>query len=230
MFDAIILLSGSASRSGLAYNKVLHKINDKAVLRYSVDEFLKCADLNKIILVIKETEKNEIIKSLSGISLERIEYTFGGAMRQDSVANGVKLATSDVVLIHDGARPNITKEQINEVYLCAKLHNSATLACKTIDTIVEKRDGEYRTLDRSNLYNIQTPQGVKRNLYLEAHNQAKAEYYYATDDVGLLVKYLNIIPSIVLGSSNNIKLTTSEDIKYLEYILIEKLKENKDEL
>lgn len=220
MFDAVILMAGKGTRSGLQYNKILYKLNNKAVFLYSLEEFLKCDECKKVVLVIDALEESEIRNEINIVD-ERITFAYGGSQRQDSVRNGIKECSSEVILIHDAARPLIKKQNIIDVYENAKTHTSSVLAVKTIDTIKEYRDGKLITLNRDNLYNIQTPQGVNSNKFKEAHKLAEKENFYATDDVSLLEKYYNISPKIVIGSYNNLKLTTKEDLKYIEYLLKE---------
>lgn len=215
MFDAIILLAGKGIRSGLPYNKVLYKLKNKPLFRYALEEFLKAEACKKVVLVCAKGEiglVKEMVSDLSGL-----EFAEGGEFRQDSVRAGMALCTSDLVLIHDGARPFISKDEIEKVYLAALRSKAAVLAVRPTDTIVEVKEG-YRTLERNNLWRVLTPQGVDRKLYLEAARLASAEGYYGTDDVSLLAKYLRVRPEIIPGSNKNIKITTDQDILFLEYL------------
>ncbi|MDD3999747.1 MAG: 2-C-methyl-D-erythritol 4-phosphate cytidylyltransferase, partial [Bacilli bacterium] len=107
MFDAILLLAGKGERSGLEYNKVLFKLNDKPLFLYSLETFLKCRDCRKMILVCREEEIQTIQTLLSGY--QKIDYAIGGEQRQDSVKAGIARTESDIALIHDGARPFVKK-------------------------------------------------------------------------------------------------------------------------
>lgn len=216
MFDCVILLAGKGKRSGLPYNKVLHEIGGKPLFRYSLEKFLESPSCRKAVLVCEQQE-TAVVRELVR-DLERVEFARGGKERQDSVKAGMELCETDVVLIHDGARPFITVREIEEVYRAALANKAAVLAVRPKDTIVEAGKG-YRTIDRESLWRILTPQGMWRELYLEAVRQAEAESHYGTDDVGLLAKYLGIRPEIVQGSDLNIKVTTREDLLFSEFII-----------
>ena len=220
MFDVVFLIAGKGERTNLPYNKVFHKINNKFLFMYALEKFIDLKECEKIVIVTNQDDFSKL-NSEFDLDNQKIEITLGGEYRQDSVNKGIKLCKNEIVLIHDGARPNITKNEILKVYEQTLIKGAAVLAVKTKETIKQLVDGKIVTLDRTNLYNIQTPQGVKKSLYNQAVTMAKKDNYYATDDVGLLEKYLFINPEIVLGSYENIKVTTIEDIKYLEFLLKE---------
>ena len=146
----------------------------------------------------------------------------GGQTRQDSVYNGLQAIShdSDIVLIHDGARPFVTKEMIvravNEIKTCG----AVIVAMPVKDTI--KTVGEdgfvMNTLDRELLWQVQTPQIFKKDLIIEAHERAKRLSLQATDD-SRLVERLGEKVKVIRGSYENIKITTPEDIKIAEEIL-----------
>ena len=134
----------------------------------------------------------------------------GGATRQASVYNGLKHSECDYVLIHDGARPMITTDLINQAIEMVKDKKALTVATKTIDTIKEVVDGKIvKTIDRSKLYNTQTPQAFEYNLIKQAHEKLKGQNF--TDDAGMLEE-LGYDVYILNGSYKNIKITTQSDI------------------
>lgn len=216
MFDCILLMAGSGSRAALDINKVFYKIDDKYLFEYPLHEFLTLKECNKVILVCRK----EDLPLLEAFKSPRIIVTEGGAMRQDSVAKGMAETTAAIVLIHDAARYNIFASDILKVYAGVKEHQAAVLANKITDTIKVVNDYKaVKTLDRSKLWAMQTPQGVKRSLYLAAIASAEREGYYGTDDVELIEKYTNISAQIIPGRSDNYKITNHEDIKLCELIL-----------
>jgi 2-C-methyl-D-erythritol 4-phosphate cytidylyltransferase len=219
MFDCVFLMAGKGERSQLDINKVYYKINNKPLFKYSLDVFLDIEECNKIVLVVREDEYNRV----SHLSSSRIKIVYGGQMRQDSVASGVIATSEKIVLIHDAARYNVSKDDIIQVYLNTIDYQAAVLATKVTDTI--KTVSDYKvvnTLDRNTLWAMQTPQGVKRDLYLDCLKKARQENYYGTDDVELLEKYANVKARIVPGHHCNYKLTNAEDIIVAEAILKEK--------
>lgn len=219
MFDAILLIAGKGQRSGLAYNKILYKVDGKPLFRYSLETFLSCEHCRKVIIVTTKDDYEQVSLAISDLDLSRIEFTYGGNLRQDSVANGIDKCNSEVVLIHDGARPLIEKKHIIDVYEGALMYSSAVLAVKTIDTIKELKNGKLNTLNRDLLWNIQTPQGVDLKKFKKALTRAKTDKYYGTDDVSLLEKYYDISPKIIQGSYRNIKVTNPEDLDYVKYLI-----------
>ncbi len=213
MFDCILLMAGSGKRTGLNYNKINYKINGKELYKYSLDKFLSLKEVGKVILAVNENDY-DIFKDLEN---ERIKICIGGKERQDSVYNALKLATSDIVLIHDAARPNTSVEEILAVYDNTVKYDCAVLASPCIYAIKEVKDGFVtKTIDRSNVYTMQTPQGVRREMMIKALESID---YLIYDDVEAIEKIYDIKAKIVLGSNDNIKLTTKADLKYFEYLL-----------
>lgn len=204
--NAIIPAGGTSSRFGNK-NKLLEKIYDKEVIRYTieafekseVDEIIICANIN-IIDELKEIFKNS----------QKVKIIEGGATRQESVFNGLKASECDYVLIHDGARPMISTDLINSAIEEVKTKKALTVATKTIDTIKEVIDGKIvRTIDRAKLYNTQTPQAFEYNLIKDAHIKLYGKNF--TDDAGMLEE-LGQTVYILNGSYKNIKITTQNDI------------------
>lgn len=204
--NAIIPAGGTSSRFGNK-NKLLEKIYDKEVIRYTIeafekseiDEIIICANIN-IIEELKEIFKNS----------QKVKIIEGGATRQESVFNGLKASECDYVLIHDGARPMISTDLINSAIEEVKTKKALTVATKTIDTIKEVIDGKIvKTIDRAKLYNTQTPQAFEYNLIKDAHMKLYGQNF--TDDAGMLEE-LGQTVYILNGSYKNIKITTQNDI------------------
>lgn len=213
MFDCLLLMAGSGTRTTLGYNKIKYKINNKPLFMYSFEKFLQIKECNKIILVVKKEELDEY----RNLENDKIKITVGGSTRFESVLNGSKEATSDIVLIHDAARPNVKVEDIKKVYEKAKETKSACLAVKAKDCIRSLENNETKTLERSNLWQIQTPQAVDRLLLIKGLESKKFNNYY--DDCEVLEKNFNIKCGIVEGDYNNFKVTTDDDIKYMEFLM-----------
>lgn len=207
---AIITAGGTSSRFGTG-NKLLEKIYGKEVIKYTIEAFEK-ADVDEIII----SANKSIIPELSSMFNHKI--TEGGSTRQASVYNGLKaIEKSDYVLIHDGARPVITPEIINRTIDLVKEKNAVSVMTKTIDTIKEVQDGKIiKTIDRSKLYNTQTPQAFRYDLIMSAHEKLKGQNF--TDDAGML-EAMGYDVYIVDGSYKNIKITTQSDIELAKIFL-----------
>lgn len=205
--NAIITAGGTSSRFGNT-NKLLEKINGKELIRYTVEAFLS-ADIDQIVIcankTIIETLQN-IFKNYCGIKI--IE---GGSTRQASVYNGLKAVESDYVLIHDGARPMITKEVIQNTIQAVIDKKAVSVMTKTVDTIkeVDSSGKIIKTIDRTKLYNTQTPQAFEYNIIKSAHEKFKGQNF--TDDAGLAEAFGYDV-YIVQGDYRNIKVTTKSDL------------------
>lgn len=214
MFDCILLMAGSGTRTTLNYNKINYKINNKELYKYSLEKFLNIEDCNKIILVVKKDEYEDF----KDLESEKIKITIGGKERYNSVYNGALLASEDIILIHDAARCNIQTEEIKKVYEQAKEFDSVVLATKVKDCIKEVSNNEtIKTLDRNILYQIQTPQAVNRKLLIDGINKNPNIKYL--DDAQVLEYNYNINSQIVIGRYDNIKVTTDDDLKYMEFLM-----------
>lgn len=204
--NAIIPAGGTSSRFGNT-NKLLEKINGKEVIRYTVEAF-EASNVDEIIICANISIMDELKKIFS--DSKKVKIIEGGQTRQASVYNGLKASVCDYVLIHDGARPMITTDLINSAIDMVKDKKALTVATKTIDTIKEVVDGKIiRTIDRSKLYNTQTPQAFEYNLIINAHQKLIGQNF--TDDAGMLEE-LGYDVYILNGSYKNIKITTQNDI------------------
>ena len=217
-YSAIILAAGSGKRMGLNVNKILFKINGKRVIEYSLDFFISDQNCTDIVLVVSNTDYDYFLNNYND---NKIKVIIGGDQRRDSVRLALNSAVSDYVLVHDGARPFITKQSIDQILVSLKDNDSVTLGVKVKETIQEV-DGNrvVKTLDRSKLIITQTPQGFNKSKLIKAHDMALTKGYYGTDDTVLLEEFMGIKASFILGDYRNIKLTTVEDIKLLEVILL----------
>ncbi|MBQ6516062.1 2-C-methyl-D-erythritol 4-phosphate cytidylyltransferase [bacterium] len=206
-FSVIITAGGTSSRYGNK-NKLLETINGKTIIEYTVEQFL---DFEEIIVCANESIIPEIKKFLP----DKIKIIKGGETRQASVYNGLQECTGDYVLIHDGARPLISKDVIKKTMEEVKNKNALTVAVKTVDTIkkADKTGKIISTIDRSDLYNIQTPQAFKTTLIKEAHEKLKGKSF--TDDAGML-EHLGFDVYVIEGEYKNIKLTTTYDLNYIK--------------
>lgn len=204
--NAIIPAGGTSSRFGKS-NKLLEKIGEKEVIKYTVEAFEK-SNIDEIIICANIAIIDDLKKILN--DCKKVRIIEGGASRQESVFNGIKACECDYVLIHDAARPMITTDLINTAIDEVVFKNALTVATKTIDTIKEVVDGKIvKTIDRSKLYNTQTPQAFRYDLIKDAHEKLSGQNF--TDDAGML-EALGQTVYILNGSYKNIKITTQNDI------------------
>jgi 2-C-methyl-D-erythritol 4-phosphate cytidylyltransferase len=139
----------------------------------------------------------------------------GGATRQDSVWNALNAAPAsvEIVLVHDAVRPFIDRRLIDAVVAEAAAHGAAICALPIAETVKRVRDGAVvETLDRSELWSVQTPQGFRTALLREAHDKARRDGVVGTDEA-MLVERLGHVVRVVPGLAGNVKITTPEDLR-----------------
>lgn len=221
MVSAIILAGGKGKRMGAKISKQYIELNGKPLLYYTLKQFLSCDEINKIILVLPKEEieycKNEVLEKYSLIVDLIVE---GGKERQDSVFNGLSAVNDEgIVLIHDGARPFVSRRIITEGIKYADLYGAAAPGVTPKDTIKIKDDKSFskETPKRETLVAIQTPQVFKSNIIKECHKRLKSDNLIVTDDT-MVVEAYNYDVYLYEGEYTNIKVTTPEDL-----ILAEKL-------
>lgn len=218
MYEVILLAAGQGKRMGAHHNKILLQLNGKPVITYSLDTFYSDAACKHIILVVQREEQEwltRLVKEKYHHQECPITVVSGGNERQDSVWNGLNAMQdpSRMVMVHDGARPFVTLPQLKKLYEKAQKTRAAILGVPVKDTIKKVVAGIVQeTVPRETLWQIQTPQAFYGIDLLAVHRQAAAEGYVGTDDASLIEKYSERSVSIVLGSYENLKLTTPEDL------------------
>lgn len=217
---AIILAAGNSVRYGQNRNKNLEVINNQTILEYSLQEFNKNKKIDNIIITVKNTDLEDINKIIyKNRSTKPIKTVIGGNTRQESVYNSINATDSDIVIIHDAARPLIKQEYIDNCIDEMDNFKGVTIGVKSKDTIkIASNDGIIeQTTNRSNTWIIQTPQCFNRLSLLQAHNKFKNDPDI-TDDCMILERN-NEKVKIISGDYSNIKLTTFEDLNLVNEFL-----------
>jgi 2-C-methyl-D-erythritol 4-phosphate cytidylyltransferase len=216
--SAIIVAAGESRRMN-GIDKVLAPLEGRPVLSYVLSAFDSCKSVDNIVLVVNEKSLEACRKLVAEAGLSKsIDVCVGGKRRQDSVAAGLKrLKDCDWVVIHDGARPLVTKELIEEGLKAAKETGAAVAAVPVTDTIKVAGDDRIvlETPVRQNLWAVQTPQLFRFDIISKAYQQAKGE---VTDDAAL-VEQAGYKVKLYMGSYDNIKITTPQDLLIAEAIL-----------
>jgi 2-C-methyl-D-erythritol 4-phosphate cytidylyltransferase/2-C-methyl-D-erythritol 2,4-cyclodiphosphate synthase len=223
----IVLAAGAGRRMESDEPKQFLSLAGRPVVAHALEAFEKCEEVTRVVLVVPAGEEGRCrAEIVEGSNLEKVsEIVAGGSERQDSVRAGLDALVNnpEVVAIHDGARPLVLPEQISRVVLQAKETGAAVLGTRVTDTVKVVRDGVVvKTLDRSPLWNVQTPQAFHTELIREAHRKAEKSGQLGTDDTSL-VEGLGISVSMVEGRADNIKITNSEDMQIAEQILERRL-------
>lgn len=225
---AIITAGGLGKRFGEKGDKLLPKqfisLSAKPIILYSIESFESSDLISEIVLVVPdnwvEYTETEIVNKYSIKKVSRV--IGGGDERQKSVESGFKSLTSkpDIVAVHDGVRPFVSLEIIQAVLKQAANSDGAIAAIPATDTVKKSSSKKsiYETLSRDDIWFAQTPQAFKYPVLKEAFEKASKEGYLGTDEAEL-VERLGKEVKLVLGSKNNIKITTPEDLKLAEQIL-----------
>lgn len=230
MNHAIILCSGNSTRMQSGQNKVFMELLGKPLLFYTIKNFEDNEPIDSIIIVSRKEDKTKIESIIKKYNFKKIKNIVeGGKERQDSAYNGLKSIKNankdDIILFHNGCNAFVKKEEINSVIIEAGKNGAAVLAFQLKDTIkkINKDNFVETTLDRNNLWQMQTPQAIRYSLALEAFEKAKKDKFYGTDDVSLLER-LGKKVKIVQCSYKNIKITTKDDLSIAEGILMNESK------
>ena len=224
MISAIILAGGKGKRMGSAISKQFIDKKGKPIIYYTLKKFSENKKIDNIIVVLPEDEvkyfKENILKKYE---LRINKIVIGGKERQDSVYNALKSlknSSTDIVLIHDGARPFISERIINEGIKFAEIYGAAAPGVMPKDTIKVKNEKNFSidTPNRANLVSIQTPQVFKFDEILECHEKIRYNGEKVTDDTMVVEKYGYSV-YLYDGEYTNIKVTTPEDLILAERLI-----------
>lgn len=217
--SAIIVAAGAGKRFGSAKQFAL--LRGKSVLGRSLGAFASHPEVDEIVLVLPAGEPGAgYRKQWSKV----VAVVRGGEKRQDSVFRGFErldCSPADIVMVHDGVRPLVSREVISRVIAKAKDCGAAVAAVPVEDTIKEAAGGVVlRTMERENLRRIQTPQAFAYEVLDRALRKAREDGFYGTDEAALVERLRHPI-AVVLGDRRNIKITTAADLKIAEALLEE---------
>ena len=223
MVAAIFPAAGASKRMGGGFNKNLLELAGEPILIRTLKTFSQIERVKFLIVVVAAHEVETVEKLLIATkNLKPWRVTIGGSERQYSIANGLKLLPEDaeIILVHDAARPLISARTINEVIDAAEKFGGAIAAVPAKDTIkiIDTEGFVKSTPPRKNLVAVQTPQGFRREILLQAYSKAAEENFLGTDDASL-VERLGANIKIVASDYENIKITTPEDISVAETFL-----------
>jgi len=209
----ILVAGGTGTRMGSSLPKQYLPLAEKPLAQHSLDLFLQLQELQELIVVCAP----EYQFHFSG----QTRFALPGVLRQDSVWNGLQQLdpSIDLVCIHDAARPLITLPLIHKVLQAAKTTGAATLAMPLKFTVKKGSEDQLveDTPNRSTLWEIQTPQVLRRDWLEEGFTYARTHNQIVTDDVSL-IEPLGYPVKLVNGCYTNLKITTPEDLVLAEYL------------
>lgn len=220
----LVPAAGMGKRMGKTVAKQFLPLGDKPMLAHTLLVFQRASEIDEIIPILSQEDMEMCLRDV----IEQYHITkvktlvVGGKERQDSVANGLQKLEKDaaIVMVHDGVRPFVTNEMIRESVDFAKKGECVAVGVPIKDTIKEVDDKKFvrHTLERSRLWAIQTPQTFPVKILKRAYEESSKHNAYGTDDA-MLVERAGGKVRVIMGSYENIKITTPEDLILAEEIL-----------
>jgi 2-C-methyl-D-erythritol 4-phosphate cytidylyltransferase len=221
---ALIPAAGRGRRMGSEKPKAVLPLGGIPLLTHTLKKFEACSQVDEILALVPAGEVPLLADEIFGrAGLKKVSRILaGGPERQDSVYLGLKAiqGKADLVVIHDGARPFASPELIERVLSATLRYKAVVVGVPASDTIkqVSAQSRVLRTLQRSRLWVIQTPQSFEYGLIAEAHEKAREDGFCGTDDASL-VERLKIPVRVIEGSRFNLKISTPEDLLLGEALL-----------
>lgn len=228
--DAVALIPAAGQGTRFGTEKQFLLLAGTPLLVHTLKPFQNSSHIKEIALVVPQGWEERVWRNVikaHGIT-KASEVVTGGPQRQDSVRLGLEALDPDydLVLIHDGVRPLVTEDIIDEAVRETLIHGATLVGVPAVDTIVHvSPEGHVdRILNRDTLWMVQTPQSFHLDLILRAHQEAKRVGFMGTDDASL-VEFLGHSVKVIRGSCENIKVTTPLDLRVAEEILLRRSRE-----
>ena len=206
---------------GLQSDKLLLRLQDRPVVAWAVLALDGCPLVESITVIASEHNLEELARVLDALPTTLpLELILGGPRRQDSVARAVQhlaKVNPQLVVVHDGARPLVSSELLGSVIEAGEEHGAATAALPIKNACKEVDDGGFvkRSIERSSLVSVQTPQAFRFDILRRAHEEGRRTGAVVDDDAEL-VERLGLPVRVVKGEYRNIKITTVDDLALLE--------------
>ena len=221
MLSAIIVGGGSSQRMGL--DKLFAPIGGEPVLLHTIRAFDQAASVSEIIVVAREERHNEIHQISRDAGFKKLRSIVpGGERRQDSVRAGLGAIHPEAkyVAVHDAARPLIMPQQVERAFEQSRVHGAAALA-QPVDNTLKRANSDLlvvSSVDRHQLYAMETPQIFQRRLIEDAYRAVYAQNIFVTDEVSA-VERLGYKVVLVLNDEFNFKITYPRDLRLAELVL-----------
>lgn len=215
--DVVVVAAGSSTRMA-GRDKLLAPIQGRPLLAWTLDGLRAAASTRDLVLVASPDRVASMAAEPWVVSTGA-RVVAGGTRRQDSVAAGIAEATSDFVLVHDGARPLVSAALVDRVARATVEHGAAVPGWPVVETLKRVRDGRLvETVDRDGVVAAQTPQGGRRADFLAALARVEQDGRLVTDE-GALLEVLGIPVACVDGEADNLKVTTPADLERADALL-----------
>ena len=226
---AVIFAGGSGVRMGAGKPKQFLEVNGKPIIMHTLEIFESHPQVDEIYVACKEDYIDKLEKLLRRFDIQKVKTIVpGGDTGMDSIFRGLTAAKEnsspdDIVLIHDGVRPIVPEEIINEVIATVKDKGAAATCTPMFETPITSKSGEFveETPQRNECYTAQAPQGFILDEVYAAHDEVRKNNpkYEGIVDNCTLMKSLGREVAIVKGPRSNIKVTTTEDLYILRAMI-----------
>ncbi|HEY9510503.1 MAG TPA: 2-C-methyl-D-erythritol 4-phosphate cytidylyltransferase [Verrucomicrobiae bacterium] len=221
--SAIIVAAGKGTRMGPNVDKIFLEIAGQPVIAHTWHQFDRADCIDEIILVVRDGMQSAFEELANAFRPQKAyRLVAGGAERQDSVWNGVQAVSSatEIIAIQDGARPCTSQALIQATIAAARETGAAVAAQSVTDTIKESADGKTvaRTLDRSRLWAVQTPQTFQLRIIQHALEEVRRRGLHVTDDTAAC-DVIGQPVQLVSRTQPNPKVTRPEDLPFIELLL-----------
>jgi 2-C-methyl-D-erythritol 4-phosphate cytidylyltransferase len=211
---ALVTAGGIGKRMGSDVPKQYLDLQGLPILARTIMVFAGHPLIDRIVLTVPQRDEDFCLHNVIALlkADKTIEIVAGGHTRQESVFNGLqRLGDTDVVAIHDGVRPLVTREVITRTITSAQACGAALAAVRIKETVKRETDGHLETIPRADLWLAHTPQTFRTPLIVLAHTRAVSEGFEGTDDAALVERMGHPV-EIVEDSEDNIKITTARDL------------------
>jgi 2-C-methyl-D-erythritol 4-phosphate cytidylyltransferase len=216
----IITAAGTGTRFGDPQGKSFTLLGQKPLIIYTCEQLLKHKFFKECLVTIEETKITELNKLFKTYNIPKfVKIIAGGQTRKESVKNAFdNLLPCKYVFIHDGARPNISSDLIISLAKMAPYYPAVIPGIPVVDTLkkADKNNLVEATVDRADLYQIQTPQAFHYDVLKKAYNNF---FQLNITDEATLIEHLKYPVKIIPGDKKNIKITYPEDLLILTYFL-----------
>lgn len=213
--SVILLAGGIGKRMGRKEPKQFISLNNKPISHYSLEVFFKLTEVKEIIVVCDPQYR-------SFFAHYPVKFAPPGKERQDSVYNGLLMvdATTEWVTVHDAVRPFITEHVVRNLFDEAGSIDAAALAMPVKNTLKEVNEKKFvnQTIDRAFIWEIQTPQIIKKNILELGFSHIHKHGLSVTDDISV-AEVIGYSAKLILGNYQNIKITTPEDLDFASWLI-----------
>jgi 2-C-methyl-D-erythritol 4-phosphate cytidylyltransferase len=218
---AVVLAGGSGTRVGAEGNKVYLSLAGRPLLSWALDAFAQAPSIGRLVLVARPADRPYAQQAVDAGTGHRVEIVAGGATRHGSewaalrlLAPAIRAGELDVVAIHDGARPVVARQLIEDAVAAARTYGAAVPGVPLTDVA---RDGLHPV--EGTLVRVQTPQAFRADLLLDAYERAEVDCFTGTDTAACVERYAGVPVHCIPGDPRNLKVTYRSDLAVAERLL-----------